>query len=382
LIQDDVDIEFTCSAKATSMKVALYHGGVVTHSLDMGQQMLYLNTVGFHAGSPTQKVTASMTGDANLTPPGPYIVYIVVDGIPGAGQPITILADNRAIITDSLGETKISYNAAPETTNLPRIIPPDAQTAHVERPQGGISPPNLLERAQTEHNSPTPPPEPSPTKQNTASPNLPTSAIPSTHERLKIPRPQPQTARMAQNNGQDLTIAEPGDGHPPPAPVQAEHAVAIASPTSTLITNPVAGPSTHERLKIPRPQPQTARMAQNNGQDLTVAEPGDGHPPPAPVQAEHAVAISSPTSTLATIPILSNHERFKFPRPSPQTARVAQIGQGLSGPQPGDGHPPALVDRRDEAGLFESSATESDANRVHRFFASALMTAVVGLAFV
>jgi hypothetical protein len=300
------------------MKVALYHGGVVTHSLDMGQQMLYLNTVGFHAGSPTQKVTASMTGDANLTPPGPYIVYIVVDGIPGAGQPITILADNRAIITDSLGETKISYNAAPETTNLPRIIPPDAQTAHVERPQGGISPPNLLERAQTEHNSPTPPPEPSPTKQNTASPNLPTSTI----------------------------------------------------------------PSTHERLKIPRPQPQTARMAQNNGQDLTVAEPGDGHPPPAPVQAEHAVAISSPTSTLATIPILSNHERFKFPRPSPQTARVAQIGQGLSGPQPGDGHPPALVDRRDEAGLFESSATESDANRVHRFFASALMTAVVGLAFV
>lgn len=80
------DISFTAPEGANEIKVALYHGGFVTHSLHMGHRMLFLDNEGFEAGKTEQKVTVTMPPNSNVAPPGPYVVYVVVDGVPGVGQ--------------------------------------------------------------------------------------------------------------------------------------------------------------------------------------------------------------------------------------------------------------------------------------------------------
>ncbi|ORY66597.1 glyoxal oxidase N-terminus-domain-containing protein [Pseudomassariella vexata] len=79
-------ISFTAPAGAKNVKVALYHGGFVTHSVHMGQRMLYLDNSGFKAGATAQTVTVKAPPNKNVAPPGPYVVYVVVDGVPGVGQ--------------------------------------------------------------------------------------------------------------------------------------------------------------------------------------------------------------------------------------------------------------------------------------------------------
>ena len=79
-------IDFTAQAAAKSVKVALYYGGFVTHSVHMGHRMLYLDTKGFATGSTKQKITVTMPPNLNVAPPGPYVVYVMVDGVPAIGQ--------------------------------------------------------------------------------------------------------------------------------------------------------------------------------------------------------------------------------------------------------------------------------------------------------
>ncbi|KAK4495059.1 hypothetical protein PRZ48_013386 [Zasmidium cellare] len=80
------DISFTAPESAKEVKLALYHGGFVTHSLHMGHRMLFLDTDGFKSGQKEQKVSVTMPPNSNVAPPGPYVVYVVVDGVPGVGQ--------------------------------------------------------------------------------------------------------------------------------------------------------------------------------------------------------------------------------------------------------------------------------------------------------
>ena len=122
--QDDLDVDFTCAPNATTLKIALYHGGFVTHSLHMGQRMLYLDSVGFNAGSTTQRVTASMPGNPNLTPPGPYVVFVVVDGVPGVGQFVNVLANSAATSAVSVDE-----DSATQTFSLPPVGPVSLATS-------------------------------------------------------------------------------------------------------------------------------------------------------------------------------------------------------------------------------------------------------------
>lgn len=82
---------FTVPQGAEEVKVALYHGGFVTHSLHMGHRMLFLDTVGFEVGIMEQKVMVTMPPNNNVAPPGPYVVYVVVDGVPGVGQFVMVL---------------------------------------------------------------------------------------------------------------------------------------------------------------------------------------------------------------------------------------------------------------------------------------------------
>lgn len=79
-------VTFTVPAGASAAKIALYHGGFVTHSLHMSHRMAFLDTTGWAAGSTTQKLTITMPPNNNVAPPGPYVVYVVVDGVPAVGQ--------------------------------------------------------------------------------------------------------------------------------------------------------------------------------------------------------------------------------------------------------------------------------------------------------
>jgi hypothetical protein len=80
------NIQFNVPAGAKNVKVSLYHGGFVTHSVHMSHRMLFLDTVGWKAGVTQQSLSVSMPPNANVAPPGPYVVYVVVDGVPGIGQ--------------------------------------------------------------------------------------------------------------------------------------------------------------------------------------------------------------------------------------------------------------------------------------------------------
>lgn len=79
-------LSFTAPAGAKQVKIALYHGGFVTHSVHMGHRMLFLDTTGWKAGPTAQKLEVTMPPSAAIAPPGPYVVYVVVDGVPSMGQ--------------------------------------------------------------------------------------------------------------------------------------------------------------------------------------------------------------------------------------------------------------------------------------------------------
>lgn len=83
-------ISFTAPAGAQSVKVALYHGGFSTHALHMSHKMLFLDVEGWQAGSTQQSITVTGPPSNNVAPPGPYVVYVVVDGVPGLGEFIMV----------------------------------------------------------------------------------------------------------------------------------------------------------------------------------------------------------------------------------------------------------------------------------------------------
>ncbi|KAF2192656.1 carbohydrate-binding module family 18 [Zopfia rhizophila CBS 207.26] len=79
-------IKFNAPTAAKEVKVSLYYGGFVTHSVHMGHRMAFLDTEGFKTGSTSQTITVTMPPNQNVAPPGPYVVYVLVDGVPGIGQ--------------------------------------------------------------------------------------------------------------------------------------------------------------------------------------------------------------------------------------------------------------------------------------------------------
>lgn len=79
-------IRFNAPANSKAVKVSLYYGGFVTHSVHMGHRMAFLDTTGFVAGSTGQTITVTMPPNKSVAPPGPYVVYVLVDGVPAVGQ--------------------------------------------------------------------------------------------------------------------------------------------------------------------------------------------------------------------------------------------------------------------------------------------------------
>ncbi|KAM5470980.1 putative (methyl)glyoxal oxidase [Microsporum ferrugineum] len=79
-------IKFSVHKEAIDLHIVLYQGGFVTHSLHMGHRMLYLDYKGWKAGETDQVIDVTMPPDSNVAPPGAYVVYVVVDGVPSMGQ--------------------------------------------------------------------------------------------------------------------------------------------------------------------------------------------------------------------------------------------------------------------------------------------------------
>lgn len=90
-IQPDRSIIITFSApvSAKAVKISLYHGGFVTHSLHMGQRLAWLDVKGWKVGVIKQTVTAFLP-PTTVAPPGPYVLYVLCDGIPGIGQIVIV----------------------------------------------------------------------------------------------------------------------------------------------------------------------------------------------------------------------------------------------------------------------------------------------------
>lgn len=79
-------ITYSTSSPGVSASVVLYYGGFVTHSLHMGHRMIMLDVSGFSSNSTRQVLQVTMPPNNNVAPPGPYVVYVLQDGIPGYGQ--------------------------------------------------------------------------------------------------------------------------------------------------------------------------------------------------------------------------------------------------------------------------------------------------------
>ncbi|KAK5088903.1 hypothetical protein LTR05_003126 [Lithohypha guttulata] len=73
------------------VKVLLYHGGFVTHSLHMGQVMVEMESLPpklkYFSGN--QWTVEARVPDIKIAP-GPYVIYVVVDGVPSIGQFVSI----------------------------------------------------------------------------------------------------------------------------------------------------------------------------------------------------------------------------------------------------------------------------------------------------
>ena len=56
----------------------------------MGHRMINLDSTNWQAGGAHQTLFVTGPPNYNVAPPGPYVIYVVVDGIPGIGQFVQI----------------------------------------------------------------------------------------------------------------------------------------------------------------------------------------------------------------------------------------------------------------------------------------------------
>jgi len=57
----------------------------------MGHRMLELDVAGWAAGLAIQQITVTGPPNYNVAPPGPYVVYVRIAGVPGVGQFVQVV---------------------------------------------------------------------------------------------------------------------------------------------------------------------------------------------------------------------------------------------------------------------------------------------------
>jgi hypothetical protein len=83
-------VTFTCPTDVSAVQVTLYHGGFVTHSLHMNHRMMFLDYTGFARSQGMQSLAVAMPPSSNVAPPGPYLVFVLCDGVPSVGQFVVV----------------------------------------------------------------------------------------------------------------------------------------------------------------------------------------------------------------------------------------------------------------------------------------------------
>lgn len=103
--EDENKNENTTEPPAPKIQISLYHNGFITHSLHMNQRMLFLDFTDVSSSSSHEEtkklaqqktLTVRMPPTPNLAPPGPYVVYVVVNGIPAVGQMVMVRTGTEA----------------------------------------------------------------------------------------------------------------------------------------------------------------------------------------------------------------------------------------------------------------------------------------------
>jgi hypothetical protein len=106
-------MEIATGSPASISKVALVRLGAVTHSNNMEQRYIPLN---FAAG--TTSITATAPANANVAPPGFYMLFIIdANGVPSVARMVSVLANSPPTVSltqPADGATFIS----PATVNL------------------------------------------------------------------------------------------------------------------------------------------------------------------------------------------------------------------------------------------------------------------------
>lgn len=101
--EDENENENTSEPPPPKIQISLHHNGFITHSLHMNQRMLFLDFTeeenlskkshhSTHEKNLQQQKTlrVRMPPTSNLAPPGPYVVYVVVNGVPAVGQMVMV----------------------------------------------------------------------------------------------------------------------------------------------------------------------------------------------------------------------------------------------------------------------------------------------------
>lgn len=122
--EEEEEVDENENETPPKIQISLYHNGFITHSLHMNQRMVFLDFTDISSSSssnhptneeldhptneknlPQQKtLRVRMPPTPNLAPPGPYVVYVVVNGVPAVGQMVMVRTGTEAGEDEDEGE--------------------------------------------------------------------------------------------------------------------------------------------------------------------------------------------------------------------------------------------------------------------------------------
>lgn len=110
--EDENENENNTEPPPPKIQISLHHNGFITHSLHMNQRMLFLDFTDISSSSSHEKnlqqqqktLRVRMPPTPNLAPPGPYVVYVVVNGVPAVGQMVMVRTGTEAGENEDEGE--------------------------------------------------------------------------------------------------------------------------------------------------------------------------------------------------------------------------------------------------------------------------------------
>ncbi|ODQ56615.1 hypothetical protein SAICODRAFT_22959 [Saitoella complicata NRRL Y-17804] len=82
-----MSVNVPAGASPADIKVSLYHEGFVTHSVHMGTRLLFLDIT---VSKDLSTIEIAPPPSLNVAPPGPYMVFLIVDGAPSVAEMVMV----------------------------------------------------------------------------------------------------------------------------------------------------------------------------------------------------------------------------------------------------------------------------------------------------